>query len=456
MPLWLLAFFGFSGWQFFTIVLETSMINRIHSAVGQVSAIAVFSLGVLLILGTRQSLAQEVVIPPTPPASGAPTVGQSYSDNEAANTGDATLSEQVVNVLGRLDPFHWGPVNLHPHVAYRFVYGTGLRSQPGQQERSIIQTVSPGIGMTIGELWNLDYTAGMTFYSSAAFRDRLSHSVNFNGGTTYESWNLGLSQRVSISSSPRAETASQTDQETYTTGLSAAYRINDSTSLELGLSQDFRFLGGFTNALRDTLSWSTMDWLNHQWSESLSAAVGVGGGYVDVSSGSDMTFEQLLGRVGFGVTGRISLSLNGGAEVRQFLNSGQGSLITPIFGATMSYQPLEHTVLTLSANRSVGSSYFQNQVTETTSIQGGLEQQLLGHFSFSISGGFQNSDYRATTSGFSVNRTDDHTFVRTALSTRLLKRIGISVFYAHTENASNARNYAYSSDQTGFNVSYSY
>jgi len=52
------------------------------------------------------------------------------------------------------------------------------------------------------------------------------------------------------------------------------------------------------------------------------------------------------------------LSVERGVEDQQYLSGGAGDLVTPIFGATIQYQPFEQTKLSLSANRTVGTSYF--------------------------------------------------------------------------------------------------
>ncbi|HEU5125776.1 MAG TPA: hypothetical protein VFW05_17125 [Verrucomicrobiae bacterium] len=381
--------------------------------------------------------------------------GEASSESGESESGSATVGNAVSSFVN--NPFTWGPVVLHPRLGYTFTYGNGIHSRPGEQEKTIIQRVTPSLGMTIGRHWNLNYTPSLSFYSSDEFKDTLDHSVSLSGATSYEDWAFSVSQSYARSSESRVETARQTDQETYSTSLGATYLINSAWSVEMGVSQSFRFTGGgYANAQRDSRNWSTMEWLNYQYSPALGFAVGVGGGYDDVGVGSDMTSETLQGRVTFRVTEKVNLSVNGGGEVRQFLDSEEPDLLSPIFGASISYSPFKVTTISLSGSRSVSSSYFQNQVTENTSVSLGLTQRLFGRYSLGLSGGFSTTDYRASASGLSVSRSDENSFFRVSLGTGFLKRGTVSIFYSVSKNSSNNDDFGYSSDQMGFSLSYGY
>ena len=105
-------------------------------------------------------------------------------------------------------PLQWGPVTLHPHVGYQFLYGNGLQSSPGQQQSSIVQRVSPGILFNLGDHWTLDYTPTLNFYSSSSFKDTLDHAVQLGWGTAYGDWFFSGSQGFASTSDPNIVTAS--------------------------------------------------------------------------------------------------------------------------------------------------------------------------------------------------------------------------------------------------------
>src|SRR6516164_6714645 len=94
-------------------------------------------------------------------------------------------------------------------------------------------------------------------------------------------------------------------------------------SLELALNQNFQFVGqnSTTNQFTDSHLWSTMDWLNYQFWPKFGLAIGLGGGYDQLTVGSDMTFVQVQGRINWTVGEKLSLLVEGGMEDRQFLDS---------------------------------------------------------------------------------------------------------------------------------------
>jgi len=355
--------------------------------------------------------------------------------------------------------FRWGPLAFQSHLRYRFSYSDGLNASPGRQTKTAINELYPGIVLQWGSLWALDYTPIYRFYSSRAFRDTLDHSVTLNGGTTYEDWTFGFSQSYASSSEPLIETGSQTDQQTLSTRLSADYQISSKASLELGVSQNLRLVDQSSGGeeLNSHNSWSTTDWLNYQFSPGLGAAIGGGFDYNDSSSSSDITSEQIQGRITWRVIRKLRLMMSGGVNSMQFLGSGASDLLSPVFSLSVQYSPSEATTFSVSAYSAVRPSYYQDQVTESTSISAGLHQRLLGRIYLDLSGGYGNSTYHASTTAPVSSRSDyDTTSFSASLTTSFLKRGSASVFCSVNHNSSGASTYDYTTHAIGFQLSYSY
>ena len=365
-------------------------------------------------------------------------------------------------MLEGINPYQWGPVSFRPSLSYSFLYGTGIQSSPGNQQASVVQTVSPGFLFVVGRHWTLDYTPSWTFYSSKQLKNSLNHAASLSWGTSYEDWVLGFSQSYNRSDTPSIETGAQTEQESYSTAINASYQFNTKISLDMGLSQNLSYVGNGGNPanqlgnLANSKAWSTMEWLNYEFWPRLSAGIGVGGGYTIQDGSPDSINEQYQARVNWRATDKISFQLSGGLEDQQYLSGGAGDLVTPIFGATIQYQPFEQTTFSLSANRSVSPSYFQSQNTETTSFTAGLNQRLLRQFNLGLNGGYTMTDYTATSNTAVVGRTDDTYSFSASLSHSLTKRGTVSASYSYSENNSNISGPAYSSEQIGVQVSYQF
>ncbi len=417
-----------------------------------------FQLGaaaLLLFAFAAAATAQEILAPPPPEYFAKPPVfGPTATNLPGMATNEVTIPLAPKPLL------ELGPVVVRPHILYRFSYGDGIPAAPGEQVLTAINELSPGLLLQLGDHWMLDYTPTLRFYSSDHFRDTTDHAVLFSGTAPYRDWVFGLSQTFATSSQPLAETASQTDEETFVTALHAAYHMSSAMSLELGGNQNFRFFTqSVTNqSLVDSREWSTLDWLNYQFSPTFGAAIGAGFGYVDVSAGSDMTYEQLQGRVNLRAGDKLGFVLSGGADYRQFIDSDAPNLLNPIYGLSVVYQLTETTTLSANGTRVVSAAYFQDQVTETTSIGGGLRQRFFKKLYLDLTGGYTMTTYKATirnpVSIVNVNREDDYSFVNVRLSVALLKRGTVAVFYQASENTSNASGFAYTSNQGGFELGY--
>ena len=391
--------------------------------------------------------AQEVLMsPPTNPEI--PTALRSVGTNEM----DVFVPEGGTSSQQESQPFRYKFLTLRPHPYYQVLYGDGILVAPGQPVRTVIQQVAPGFLLDIGNHWNLDYTPAWTFYSSDRLKNTLDHAVKLTGGTTYEDWIFKLSQSYTDSSSPQVETATQTSAKTYLTAIDASYVMNSKMSLDLNANQNFVSADQF----QSYREWSTLDWLNYQFWPRLNVAAGIGLGYDEEDASPDMLFERYQGRINWRATDKISFQFHGGVEDRQVLNSGIGDIINPVFGGGIQYQPFENTKLSLNADRAVAQSYLQNEVTESTTVNGDLNQRLLKRLNLDLQGGYQNVKYIDSTSGVTANRTDNYYFLNTRLNCSFLKRGTIAVFFRVSDNSSSQSGFGFSSHQYGFEIGYRY
>jgi Putative beta-barrel porin 2 len=388
--------------------------------------------------------AQQVVAPPpsisvTPPAMQAPGEFQVFSPENPLST-----------LLDKVQPLQWGPVTLRPHVFYQFTYGTGILSNTNQANDTVIQSFAPGVLFVLSPHWTLDYTPTFTFYSDKDFKDTVGQSITLTGGATYNEWVFGLSQNFNYSSSPQVQTGTQTSQYTYATALTASYPLNSKMSVDLGLDQNLSFPTGFQRSLQ----WSTMDWVNYEFWPRLIAGVGAGMGYIDSTPNS--VFEQFQGRLNWRATDKISFEISGGVQISQFTDGGAAPLVNPLFGASIQYQPFEHTQISLNANETVNTSYYQNQVNVTTSVGANLSQRLLEKFYLSVGGSYNWNNYDSAATGVAANVSQDYYSANVSLSTTIFKRVSASIFYSYSDNSTTQNGLAFNSHQVGFNIGYQY
>ena len=411
-------------------------------------------------------MAQSVLAPPpaTPPV--VPASVEEYQTNQPVQMrvfapGPVASEEN--------QPFKFGPLIIKPNIFYQFIYGNGIQSSPGSQQNTVVQQLSPGVVIEAGPHWTLNYTPTFNFYSSDAFRNTINQSVLLQWGTTWRNWFVSASQGYAYTDDPQIETGGQTEQQTYSTALNAVYQINEKLSVNLGLNQTFNDYGqnSSTNlalGIANSRSWSTMNWLNDQFWPRLSAGIGLALGYNQQQDSPDSTFQQYQAQISWRVTDKISFQLSGGLEDQEYLSGGESGTLTPIFSGSAQYQPFEQTRISITANRTVNTSAFANQNVESTSILGDFNQRLFGGPSLDLSGGYSSANYIATAAlGGANSRNDDIYSFNARLSCPFPKRGTIAIFYQYSKTSSTqsgfvtgSLGFGYSSNQVGFDISYSY
>lgn len=389
-------------------------------------------------------------LPPLPPTlnlgtEALPSPGQIESPRMGV-----LASAPAAAAAPRRELLQWGTVSFHPHLSYNLLYGTGILSGPDQEENTLQQTVSPGLTFQLGPQWTLDYTASLKFYSNEAYEDTVDHHVNLSGWATWNRWRFTAGYAYGSTSSPLIETAAQTEQDTHNARLGADYAFSDRTTLELSAAQVLRF----TTAYTDSCTWSTTDWINYQWQPRLAVAVGAGFAYDQLDPGTDMTSQRILGRVRGEVGRKLSYTLEGGVEIRQFLDTDASSKLSPTVQGAIDYELAENTTVSLFGSHDIGTSYYSDQFTETSSVGASVRQRLLRHLSLGVSGGYSFTSYSSTFATDTVEREDDRAYVQVSLSTLLRKRIQVSAFYRYSDNSSDSAGYSSGGNQVGLMLSY--
>jgi ribosome-binding factor A len=339
-----------------------------------------------------------------------------------------------------------------------------LQPVPGQHVNTLLNQVSPGIFANLGNQWSLDYTPTLRFYSDKRFQDGVDHAVSLVGRATYQDWIFGFQQGYASSSQPLVETGSQTDQENYTTALTAVYTMSSKMSLDFNANQNFRYVSQqfAFQPLTDSKQWSTMEWLNYQFGTGLSAGIGAGFTYDNLQIGSDMTSEQFQGRVNWRPTPKLTFSLSGGLDDRQFVSSREPDLLSPIFSASAQYQLFQQTSLSLAASETTSPAYFQGELNDATTISAGLRQRLLGTLFLDVSGGYSTTSYHATSTapGSAPANNFETTSLNVRLSSLLFRRVNAAVFFQETFVSSSSAGtaasnlYNYTTTQGGFSLGY--
>jgi hypothetical protein len=426
------------------------------------------SLGLLLpaLLGTLSGAWAQGVL--TPPSEAYEKPAASYSLTTNVNVGIPPLATSGAPAPG---PFQSGLWDFHPHLLYRFIYGDGIPAGPTNHFKTIIQEISPGLLLNVGDHWTLDYTPTVRLYSSKQFPNSTDELAVLSGHTTYQDWGFGLSQTYAAGSSPLVETESLADQVNYLTTLQASRQLGSQLSAQLSLSQSLQSTS-VGNIDQEVEQWTLNPALNYQVSSQFGIGLQGSFGYDAISPGSDMTFEQAQGTMSWQPGEKLTLNASAGLEVRQLLGT---QIINPIYNGAITYRPWKETAASLGASRTVSPSFYQDDVLVSSTISATLRQEFLQHYNVEVSGGYTTSPFVgfATVEAFNQgnqiypapplvmttvqqNRTDISRFLRVSLGSTFLQRGTVSVFYSYNDTTSGLAAFSLTSTQVGIELGWRY
>lgn len=403
------------------------------------------------------SLANAQVVMGQPRETKAPPQGSGTSaSGSTPKPGSLSTLRSAMSKQGPLA--QWGPAALRPYASYSFQYGDGLLRVPGEPVNSSLQMLTLGILTEIGTVWTLDGSLTRSMYSSRLLSDTFDSSARLSGRWSFDAWNFGASQGY-ISNSPIvAETGGQNNERTTTTGADVAYSPGDKLSTDASI--------GYSRRLADprgrTVTWTGSDWtqitasgwINYQFTSRFSASVGYLLGWDELSAGDDMSYSRPQVRIRWHPTGRLSFATSWGIERREVDAVGGKKSNSPVYDASVTYNPTLTTSLSLSGTRDTSTSYFNDQTIQTTRVSLGIGQRLLQRYFLSLNASRGESEYTATNTFFVFDRSDEFNSYGASVSTSFLLRGSVSLSYNYNRNASNSNVYQFSSRQLGVNVGY--
>jgi hypothetical protein len=417
----------------------------------------------LFVLGATARAQQETIQPLAPPVEPTSQLAmtnsfQLFGPHPAASSG------------GPYEPFKWDQFVLRPHMDYEYIDAYHVLAAPSNQVDTTIQRISPGFLLNLGPHWALDYTLSIGLYSNTNFGTEVDHSITLTGQTIYGDWVFGFLQSVLLSSSPLIEFGGQTSQQYFDTAVTGHHEDNQYFSEDLNLSQNIQVFpdGGF----EDMRSWSTMDWLNYQPQSRFNIGIGPGLGYNNAHSGPDSLSEQIQARLNWRLSKLLSLQISGGVSETEFLGSqGNGDIFSPIYSATLQFQPFSQTELAVYASRYVSPSVLVDEYTEGSTVGASISQRFLGQFYLSAQGGYSDEKYVApsvfvitqglTPGQFNIEllnlgRTDKFYTLSLRLGHSFLDRGNLSVFYQYSSDQSSVNGYSFAGNEFGGEASYSF
>jgi hypothetical protein len=353
-------------------------------------------------------------------------------------------------------------------VTVREVYDDNININSFQRISDTYTAIEPGIHLGFGDsaggfnYLTFDYIASVYFFAEHSERDTVEHLIHLAAQHDFGHLVLGISQDVRILDGTDLNTLSNTTgvqantdvggpsrENTYTTTVNATYDLTG----KLFLSGQAGFAISDYETLISSQVASANLFINYVYSPKLVIGLGATGG-VNSSDGSasDETFEQMNVRANYIVSGKISLSVSGGLEFRQF--GGGGDSVSPVYEITGSYRPFENTLITIAGSRhTVSSASLAGQDYTDTNVSLTFSQRLFSRVNLSLAVGYLNSDYLSATNGTSTARNDDYFYIEPSIDVDITRYWSIGCYYLYRQDSSTLALFSFYDNQFGVRTS---
>jgi hypothetical protein len=375
-------------------------------------------------------------------------------------------------------------LDLFPHAAVTAKYDDNVLVSHTNAISDVQWTLAPGLTVTAGDIatyvpgsvsleqlrelafyslmedssrpqrfLGVDYTPGFNIFTENPRLDYIDQVQGFSAGYAFSRLALGLDEDFSRMDVKSSDIGDLVTLSRFDTKLRSRYELSDRSTLEINARYDW--LGYANSAYQGYQEVRNEDWFNRLVGTRLEAGIGAAFGLVYPEGSPNQTYEQVLVRGLYRLTGKLELRASVGIEVRQY-DSGQSATVDPVLSLSAAYRPRDSTTLTLEAHRRQEPSYDGGYNYQVTGFNAGVRQQFSGELSASLTGGYDYTDYLLTTSGPSNNRVDNYFWVRTSLDYEFNRHLTTTLFYTIQRDDSSTDNFSYTDNIVGVQVLWRY
>ena len=326
--------------------------------------------------------------------------------------------------------------------------------------------IEPQITIGVGDIegrnrsyLRLDYMPSAILFVDHSDEDAFNQLIHLEGGYDFGRLRLSLMEDIALLESANlnslidttglwanTDASAPTRVNIFDTRLRAQYDLSGKVYLQGEVDSSILFYPNHISSY--TLSGGL--YIYYNWLPKVSVGIGGTAGYdwVDEPT-TDQTFEQVNLRLNYDVTAKFNLYASGGVEFRQF-EGNRDTYITPVFEVGLIHHPFYGTTFTLAAGRRIyNSGFLDNQDFATTYVVGRFQQRLFSRVYFGFGGGYENSDYFATSRNVNSPRDDDYWFIEPSVDVLITRWLSTGVYYLHRQDVSSVDFFSFYDNQVG-------
>lgn len=375
-------------------------------------------------------------------------------------------------------------VDLFPRAAVNVMYDDNLLIAPTNPLSDVEWTIIPGITATAGDLslylpgtvtlvqvrdllnysllddssrpqryLGVEYAPAVNFFTEHSEYNNVDQFAGLSAGYAFARLALGLEQDFAHMTVKNNEVGDRVTMSVFDTRLRLRYGLTDRSYAEV--TGQFHALGYPDEIYEGYQEFRNEDWYNRLAGARLEVGLGAAFGFVFPESSPDQSYQRLLLRGTYVVSGKVYLRGTTGIEFRHY-DSGQAGTINPVFNLSATYQPRVATTFTLEGYRQETPAFSGDYNYVALGFTLSARQQLLGRMSAALAAGYESVDYVRLTSGISNDRADDYYLIRASLQYDFNRHLSSTLFWIYRQDASNIDRYSYVDNMIGVRANWYY
>jgi hypothetical protein len=334
-----------------------------------------------------------------------------------------------------------------------------LLSSQGPRHSDVITSIGAGARLSLGDFADrvntfaiLGYTGVGELFARNGSQDDYNQDAIVDLYYHPHEVAVGSTSRFEENHDATADLGVRTDRDMYAEDVSLKYFRNSLTTLGFNVHYEYDH---YSTPI-DTSDLTFGPTLDYALTPKITVGAGVGAERLTATGGVETYSEQAQLRFGYAVTHLVDLSASFGLEYLES-NGTDGDSLTPIFSVTGTWNPTAGATLNLEAHRRTeASGALYGEEFLSTGLTFGYRQELLKRFYLRLDLGFENASYTNVTLGESQPRSDNYYSVRTTAGYEFVRWLQIQAFFERRQDLSTDRDFSFTSDRVGCEVSLTY
>ncbi len=372
-----------------------------------------------------QALAQGAYTPPIGPepgiglASDIPNLMAPFSEISAFSLGHTVPGSK------------W---RLFPHFSVTGIFDDNVYLSSDNKVSDFYFALSPGLGATYGSddstlRFQADYTASFLVFMKESSQDTVDQNAAVHVTYALPKLTLGLTLSFQSLNGASVDVGDRVRRQIFYIGVTSNYVLDEKFSFDFNVDDT----GADYHDLNDSNEARIQTWLNYQATGKTNVGLGLTLGDLSVQNATNQTYEQLLARVKYDATGKLSLYASGGVELRQ----ADTEKVSPVFAIGAVYSPTATTTISLDFHERIyPSAALDGQDYRATGFMLTVTQQLRQNLSAILTAGYENTKYFAVDEDIFSDRVDHYTYVRVGPDWQVRPWWHLGAFYEFSRNAS--------------------